>query len=132
MILPSTRSDGVSATTRAANTWARSTQFRFTQTQSYPNSDLKVSFEVGNHGDGNPFDGPGGVLAHAYAPTDGRLHLDGAESWATGAVPGSFDIETVVLHELGHNLRLGHSSVPNAIIYPKWHFFGYIMAFLGT
>ncbi|KAL6994292.1 neutrophil collagenase [Sarracenia purpurea var. burkii] len=115
---PGTRSDGVSATTRATNTWARSTQFTFTRTQSYLNSDLKISFEVGNHGDGNPFDGPGGVLAHAYAPTDGRLHLDGAESWATGTVRGSFDIETVVLHKLGHNLGLGHNSVFNAIMYP--------------
>ncbi|KAL6994293.1 neutrophil collagenase [Sarracenia purpurea var. burkii] len=117
---PGTRPDGVSAVQGATNLWASSTHFRFTQTQNWPNSDLKVSFEVGNHGDGYPFDGPGGVLAHAFAPTDGRCHLDGTEAWVTGAVPGKIDIKTVAAHELGHNLGLGHSSVQAALMYPSY------------
>ncbi|KAK1549251.1 hypothetical protein Q3G72_008846 [Acer saccharum] len=88
---------------------------------------LTYAFLPGNmvdcrdHGDGIPFDGPGRVLAHAFAPTDGRLHYDADEQWAAGAAPGSnsFDLETVALHEIGHLLGLGHSRVEGAIMYPS-------------
>lgn len=43
-----------------------------------------------------------------------------AQPWDSyrGPLRSSFDIQRVVLHELGHNLGLGHTSVAGAIMYP--------------
>lgn len=80
-----------------------------------------------------PFDGPGGILAHAFAPLvgmagsiGGDAHFDSGELWCdyalggVGCGPGSngFDFASVVLHELGHSLGLGHSEDPASVMYP--------------
>ncbi|KAL7084556.1 hypothetical protein ACP275_14G230300 [Erythranthe tilingii] len=80
--------------------------------------DIKISFQVWDHKDGSPFDGRGGILAHAFAPSDGRLHFDGDEVWVDGVVPGKFDLQTIGLHELGHVLGLGHTTDGGAIMTP--------------
>ncbi|CAK9159965.1 unnamed protein product [Ilex paraguariensis] len=77
--------------------------------ENYKNVDLKIAFYSGNHGDGDPFEGPGGILAHPFAPTDGRLHFDADERWSNDVVPGSFNLESMALHEIGY--LLGHSSI---------------------
>ncbi|MGD8967869.1 MAG: matrixin family metalloprotease [Anaerolineae bacterium] len=42
-------------------------------------------------------------------------------TWSTVPGPGgTFDVETVALHELGHWLSLGHSSNPDAIMYATY------------
>ncbi|KAG2383921.1 Metalloendoproteinase protein [Vigna angularis] len=79
-----------------------------------------AGFQRLSHGDGNPFDGRGGVLAHAFAPQDGRMHLDADERWSTTGISPTIDLETVCLHELGHNLGLGHSNDPNAVMAPTY------------
>lgn len=116
--LPGTRADAKAPVARAFATWGRNTQFKFSLTTNYRRADLKIGFYRGNHGDGYPFDGPGGTLAHAFAPTDGRFHYDSTEKWGVGAVRGRYDLQTVALHEIGHLLGLGHSTVKNAIMYP--------------
>lgn len=98
--------------------WASATHFTFTETQDYRNADLTVGFHRRDHGDGAPFDGRGGTIAHAFAPTDGRFHFDEDETWTVGAGAGAFDLGTIALHEIGHLLGLGHSSVPGAIMFP--------------
>jgi len=69
-------------------------------------------------------DGFGGILAHTYQPGTesisapfgstimGDLHIDSSEDWLSG-----FDLSTVILHELGHSLGLGHSNDINSIMF---------------
>ncbi|KAL5725299.1 neutrophil collagenase [Ranunculus cassubicifolius] len=105
--------------TRAFTRWSSVTQFTFEEITDYTVSDLTIGVHTGDHGDGSPFDGPSGTLAHAFAPVNGRLHFDGDETWADGIVVGAFDLQTVSLHEIGHLLGLSHSSVEGAIMYPS-------------
>ncbi|XP_057787171.1 metalloendoproteinase 1-like [Salvia miltiorrhiza] len=116
---PGTRADAHKAILDATNIWASVSPLKFRYTKDYSAADIKISFQSRDHGDGSAFDGSGGILAHAYAPTDGRLHFDGDERWVDGVVGGAFDLQTVGLHELGHVLGLGHSQDGGAVMFPQ-------------
>jgi hypothetical protein len=47
--------------------------------------------------------------------------FNGRYTWSTAATTpsGQFDVESVMLHEFGHYLSLGHSTVPDAVL---WEF----------
>ncbi len=85
---------------------------------------VNIQFATYVHGDGYPFDGPGGVLAHTFYPAPpnpepiaGDMHFDDSESWHIGT---DTDVFSVALHELGHSLGLGHSDNPNDVMYPYY------------
>lgn len=79
-----------------------------------------IGYFSGDHGDGYPFDGPRNVLAHAFPPSDGRMHFDAEENWSFQPRTTDFyHIETVALHEIGHLLGLGHTLVEEAVMYPS-------------
>ncbi|XP_015901700.4 metalloendoproteinase 1 [Ziziphus jujuba] len=99
--------------------WQRHSQFTFEEVQPLSRSDLTLGFFVGDHGDGFPFDGSYNILGHAFSPTNGRLHLDGDETWTVG-VPSDVDLFSVVLHEIGHLLGLAHSLDQNAVMYAQY------------
>jgi Matrixin/Putative peptidoglycan binding domain/CARDB len=116
------------AIVQALAAWSAVTPLVFTEVEMNQNPEIVISYVTGDHGDGYPFDGPSGVLAHAFYPPDtdpvgtslhGDAHFDDAETWTVNLpVPGGgIDLVTVAIHELGHSLGLAHSNNTNAIMY---------------
>ncbi|XP_010273361.1 PREDICTED: metalloendoproteinase 1-like [Nelumbo nucifera] len=98
--------------------WAAVTNFTFEETQDLSSADIRISFFKGDHDNGSPFDGLGGVLAHAFAPNDGRVHFDLEERWTNGIRADWIDPASVAVHKIGHLLGLGHNSEHDAVMFP--------------
>ena len=65
--------------------WQEVTPIVFEYVPESPAVDILAGFVTKVHGDGHPFDGEGGTLAHAFFPTyGGDVHLDDDELWITG------------------------------------------------
>ncbi len=111
---------------RGLNEWANYVQITFTRSTSTGlNRSIDIKWASGEHGDGSAFDGPSGVLAHAFFPASpnpetiaGDMHFDEAETWSVNSDLHQF---TVALHECGHSIGLEHLTDPNAVMYPSYN-----------
>jgi len=104
--------------------WSAQTPLKFTEVSNEADADISIGWASGEHGDGDPFDGPGDILAHASFPNpydDSQvfLHFDDDERWVNSDTQ-NVDMLTVAAHEIGHTLGLAHSSAPNALMYPSY------------
>jgi len=70
--------------------WSQVTPLTFSETTNV--SDIEIIFASGRHASCGPFDGRGGVLAHAFYPsgssTGGDAHFDEAETWTVESYSG--------------------------------------------
>ena len=104
--------------------WADETPLTFNEVADSAQADIVIGWAEGEHGDGDSFDGPGDVLAHASYPNPYEerqvfLHFDDAERWVNSETQ-NVDLLTVAAHEIGHTLGLDHSNDPNALMYPSY------------
>ncbi|KAM6933941.1 collagenase 3 isoform 2-T2 [Xenentodon cancila] len=102
----------------ALNIWAAVTPLTFKRLYR-GNADIMISFGSREHGDHNPFDGPDGLLAHAYPPGQdigGDTHFDEDEHWTKDS--SAYNLFIVAAHELGHALGMSHSTDAGALMYP--------------
>ncbi|KAK2490305.1 hypothetical protein MC885_010181 [Smutsia gigantea] len=70
---------------KAFKAWSRVSSLTFTKLTE-GEADIDIAFVQGDHGDNSPFDGPNGILAHAFQPgpgIGGDAHFDADETWTT-------------------------------------------------
>eukprot|EP00918_Siedleckia_nematoides_P030462 GHVU01065998.1.p1 GENE.GHVU01065998.1~~GHVU01065998.1.p1 ORF type:complete len:526 (-),score=42.79 GHVU01065998.1:330-1874(-) len=108
------------AFTTAFKFWSDITPLTITETGDHT-PDIEIQFGAREHGDGygNSFDGPSGILAHAFFPEDGSTHFDDEEKWTEGIDQGT-NLMIVSAHEFGHALGLGHSNVKGSLMAPYY------------
>ncbi|XP_032223462.1 matrilysin isoform X2 [Nematostella vectensis] len=105
---------------KAFKMWSDVSPFIFTLTTDKTKAHIKILFGTNTHGNClKAFDGPGKVIAHAYYPSDGRLHFDDDETFTDGVNTGT-NLLAIAVHEIGHILGIAHSTDKNSVMYPKY------------
>uniref|UniRef100_UPI00398E42F3 collagenase 3-like n=1 Tax=Pristiophorus japonicus TaxID=55135 RepID=UPI00398E42F3 len=106
----------------AFKVWSDVTPLTFTKILE-GEADIRISFSPRVHGDGYPFDGPDGFLAHAFAPgpdLGGDTHFDEDETWSIDST--GYNLFMVAAHEFGHALGMAHSQDVGALMFPTYSY----------
>ncbi|XP_047373513.1 matrix metalloproteinase-27 isoform X3 [Sciurus carolinensis] len=116
------RVDVDEAIQKALEVWSKVTPLTFTRI-SKGIADIMIAFRTRVHGRcPRYFDGPLGVLGHAFPPglgLGGDTHFDEDENWTTKDTSG-FNLFLVAAHEFGHSLGLSHSNDQTALMFPNY------------
>ncbi|XP_010640352.1 matrix metalloproteinase-27 [Fukomys damarensis] len=107
---------------KALEMWSKVTPLTFTKIYKGV-ADIMIAFRTRVHGwCPRHFDGPLGVLGHAFPPgrgLGGDTHFDEDENWTTKNATG-FNLFLVAAHEFGHSLGLSHSNDERALMFPNY------------
>ncbi len=116
----------------AFDSWGAVCTLFFTEVET--GGDIRIFFYDNRHGDGFEFDrlilGIDNEWAHAFGPgwtgnsgftldpDRGDIHVDKREAWSTAQrlPPGKLDLQSILLHEIGHAIGLQHSGNPCAVM----------------
>lgn len=110
---------------RAFDEWSRAVAVTFRETTSRMTvRNIDILFATGDHGDPFPFASGTATLGHSFYPSPpnpepiaGDIHVNSAYSWSVG---GTWDIYSLILHEAGHSLGIGHTDAPTSVMYPYY------------
>merc|ERR1719336_2164771 len=117
-----TRSQVDAEIKKALSVWSDHTDLKFIRKRS-GKVHIDVRFEKKEHGDGDPFDGSGGTLAHAFFPVfGGDAPFDDDEPWTINSYRGTSLLQTAA-HEFGHSLGLSHTDDKQALMAPFYRGF---------
>lgn len=107
------------ATREAFDAWEAVSNIDFVEVADFPSVDIRLGFAS--------IDGSSGTLAEAFFSFIGAtlvsstIRFDTAENYVVGegnVGAGAVNFKTVAIHEIGHAIGIGHSSISPSIMQP--------------